>query len=50
MTAKLAQSIRKTKKAIIAQMVSRTTRGASSISALLTSGRGWSLSESEPLK
>ncbi|MNP69023.1 hypothetical protein D3C76_1650620 [compost metagenome] len=39
-TAKLAQSIRNTKNAMIAQIVSRTTRGASSISALLTSGSG----------
>ncbi|MNI48434.1 hypothetical protein D3C73_1029970 [compost metagenome] len=50
MTAKLAQSIRKTKNAMIAQIVSRTTRGASSINALLTSGSGWPWSEEEPLK
>ncbi|MOA34055.1 hypothetical protein D3C78_1554030 [compost metagenome] len=49
-TAKLAHNIRNTKKPMMPQIVSRTTRGASSISALLTSGSGWPCSESEPLK
>ncbi|MNN70494.1 hypothetical protein D3C81_1863460 [compost metagenome] len=40
MGATLAHTIRNTKNRITPQMVSRTTRGASSIRALLTSGSG----------
>ena len=50
MGATLAQMIRNRKNAITPQMVRRTTRGASSINALLTSGSGWPASDSEPLK
>lgn len=48
--AKCAQSSRKATKPMRIQMVRRTTRGASSISALLTSGSGWPERLSPPLK